>query len=90
MQMDRLSRLTDVIYIHVDLSVLDPAEIPGHPHTFPDGPSSQQLAAALEIIFHYQKTAALGIASFPDDPEDITSKAAYRLIEGAIRGIKNR
>jgi len=89
-QMDRLSRLTDVIYIHIDLSVLDPAEIPGHPHAFPDGPSSQQLAASLEVMFHYPKTAALGIASFPENPEDITSKASYRLIEGAIRGIRNR
>lgn len=89
-QMDRLSRLTDVIYIHVDLSVLDPAEIPGHPHAYPDGPSSQQLASALEVMFNYPKTAAIGIASFPDDPQEITSKAAYRLIEGAIRGIKNR
>ena len=89
-QMDRLSRLTDVIYIHVDISVLDPAEIPGHPFASPDGPSSQQLAAALEVMFKYPKTAAIGIASFPDDPQEITSKAAYRLIEGAIRGIKNR
>jgi len=89
-QMDRLSRLTDVIYIHVDLSVLDPAEIPDHPHAFPDGPSSQQLAASLEVMFSYPKAAALGIASCPDNPEDITTKAAYRLIEGAIQGVKNR
>ena len=89
-QMDRLSRLTDVIYIHIDLSVLDPAEIPGHPHAFPDGPSSQQLAASLEVMFHYPKTAALGIASFPENPKDITSNAAYRLIESAIRGVRNR
>ncbi len=89
-QMERLSRLTDVIYIHVDLSVLDPAEIPGHPHAFPDGPSSQQLAATLEVMFNFPKTAALGIASCPDNPEDITSNAAYRLIESAIRGIRNR
>ena len=89
-QMERLSRLTDVIYIHVDLSVLDPAEIPKHPHAYPDGPSSQQLAASLEVMFSYPKTAALGIASCPDNPEDITTNAAYRLIEGAIQGVKNR
>ncbi|MFC2160758.1 arginase family protein [Acidobacteriota bacterium] len=90
LQMDRLNRLTDIIYIHVDLSVLDPAEIPGHPHLFPDGPSSQQLSAALEIMFSYSKTAALGMASFPDDSGEITSTAAYRLIEAAIEGIKKR
>lgn len=90
LQMDRLSRLTDVIYTHVDLSVLDPAEIPGHPNASPDGPSSQQLSAMLELVFSYSKTAAIGIASFPENPEDITTKAAYRLIEGAIKGVKNR
>jgi len=89
-QMERLSLLTDVIYIHVDISVLDPAEIPGHPHAFPDGPSSQQLAASLEVMFNFPKTAALGIASFPDNPEGVTSKAAHRLIEGAVRGVKSR
>ncbi len=89
-QMDRLSRLTDVIYIHVDLSVLDPVEIPGHPHAFPDGPSSRQLAASLEVMFSYPKASSLGIASCPDNPEKITTEAAYRLIEGAIQGIKNR
>ena len=88
--MERLSRLTDVIYIHVDLSVLDPAEIPDHPHAFPDGPSSRQLAASLAVMFSYPKAAALGIASCPDNPEDITTKAAYRLIEGALQGVKNR
>ncbi|MCJ7582242.1 MAG: arginase family protein [Candidatus Aminicenantes bacterium] len=89
-QMDRLSQLVDVIYIHVDMSVLDPAEIPDHPHIFPDGPSSQQLAATLEVMFSYSKTAAFGIASFPENPQDITSRAANRLIEGSIKGIKNR
>lgn len=89
-QMDRLNQLTDIIYIHVDMSVLDPPEIPDFPHIFPDGPSSQQLAATLEIMFSYAKTAAIGIASFPENPKDITSKAAFRLIEGAIKGVKNR
>ena len=88
--MDRLSRLTDVIYVHVDLSVLDPKEIPGSSRAFPDGPSSQELAAALKVMFIYPKTAALGIASCPEDPQDITLKAAYRLIEGSLQGVKNR
>ncbi len=89
-QMDRLSRLTDIFYIHVDLSVLDPPELPGHPHPVPDGPTSTELAACLETMFKYKKAAAIGIASLPDDPEEISLKAAYRLIEGAIKGVKSR
>jgi arginase family enzyme len=29
-QMDRLSRITDLIYIHIDTDVLNPEEMPGH------------------------------------------------------------
>ncbi len=89
-QMQRLSRLTDIIYVHVDLSVLDPAEIPGHPRLVEGGPSSQELAACLEVMFRYPKVAALGIASMPENPAEISVRAANRLVEGAVLGIKNR
>ena len=89
-QMKRLSELTDIIYIHVDLSVLDPQEVPGHPHAAADGPSSQELSAFLETIYKYPKAAALGIASMPENPEEVTLQAAYRLIAGAMQGIKSR
>jgi len=89
-QMKRLSRLTDVIYVHVDLSVLDPAEIPNRPHAAPDGPTSAELAACLKLMFQHNKAAALGIASCPDNPQPITLRAANRLIEGAIQGVKTR
>ena len=29
-QLDRLNRLTDKIYVHIDLDVLDPREVMGH------------------------------------------------------------
>ena len=50
-QMRRLSQLTDLIYIHVDMDVLDPREVAGHPLTVPDGPTSLELAAALREMF---------------------------------------
>lgn len=90
-QMDRLSRLTDIIYIHIDMDVLDPPEVMGHPLTVPNGPTSQELADALEIMFTYEKSAALGIASLPeDDKDDLSLTAAYNLIQGAVRGIQKR
>ncbi len=91
-QMERLSRLTDLIYIHIDLDVLDPQEIMGHPLTVPNGPTSEELGAALEVMFRYEKAAALGIASYPahDDPDNVTLKAVYRLIVGAIKGLQAR
>ncbi len=92
-QMERLSRLTEIIYIHIDMDVLDPGEVAGHPLTAPAGPTSQELAAALEVMFQHEKAAAIGIASLPFGERDkdlISLKAAYRLIEGAIKGIQKR
>jgi arginase family enzyme len=33
-----LNRLTDKIYIHIDMGVLDPREVMGHGNKVPDGP----------------------------------------------------
>jgi arginase len=92
-QMERLSLLTDIIYIHVDMDVLAPEEVRGHGLTAPDGPTSWELAACIETIFTYEKAAAIGIASTPygpRDPEHKSRQAAIRLIEGAVKGVKKR
>ena len=91
--MDRLSALVDLIYIHVDMDVLAPEEVRGHGLTAPNGPTSYELAACIELMFTYPKTAAIGIASTPygpRDPQHISRKAAVRLIEGAVKGVKKR
>ena len=49
-QMVRLSDLTDKIYIHIDMDVLDPREVYGHGLTVPGGPTSEELAAVLTVI----------------------------------------
>jgi arginase len=85
-QMNRLSSLVDLIYIHIDMDVLDPREVAGHPLTVPDGPTSEELGAALTEMFRYEKAAALGIASTPW----LSRQAAYNLIRGAIEGVKQR
>jgi arginase len=92
-QMDRLSEISDLIYIHIDMDVLDPAEVPGHPLTVPNGPTSLELAAALTEMFRYPKVAALGIASTPwgpRDPDGLSLRAAYNLIAGAVKGVQSR
>jgi hypothetical protein len=92
-QMDRLSRLTDVVYVHVDMDVLDPSEVSGHPLTVPAGPTSGELAAAIRKIFKYPKAAAIGIASIPfgeRDQEGLSLRAAYCLIEASVQGLRDR
>lgn len=92
-QMERLSELVDKIYVHIDMDVLDPEEVAGHPLTVPNGPTSEELAGALREMFRYEKASALGIASTPwgeRDPERLSRQAAYNLIRGAIQGVQER
>lgn len=91
-QLDRLSRLTDKIYVHIDMDVLDPKEVSGHQNKVPNGPSSEQLARLFEEIFkRYPKASAIGFATIPSTDEGGLSIAALnRMIEGAIKGLKAR
>jgi arginase len=92
-QMARLGRLVDVVYVHVDMDVLDPAEVSGHPLTAPEGPTSRELASAIRKMFGHPKAAAIGIASIPfgeRDKEGHSLQAAYRLIEAAVQGAQSR
>jgi arginase len=92
-QIERLSELTDVIYVHIDMDVLDPREVSGHPLTVSDGPTSLELAGALTEMFRFDKVAALGIASTPAnerDPGGLSMAAAYNLVDGALAGVRQR
>ena len=92
-QMKRLSSLTDVIYVHVDMDVLDPPEVAGHPLTVPGGPTSAELAAAVTQMFRHEKAAAFGVASTPSgdhDRDGRSRQAAYNLILGALKGVQLR
>lgn len=88
----RLGEVADLIYVHIDLDVLDPPEIPGHPLTAPNGPTSQELADALTIMFEHPKAVALGLASYPhtDDPGGVTIRAINRLVDGTLAGLAAR
>ena len=92
-QFAALADEVDVVYVHVDMDVLEPDEVPGHGLTVPDGPSSKALAAAIGVMFENPKTVALGIASTPSfnrDPDGVSRQAALNLIEGAIKGAQAR
>ena len=92
-QFAALADEVDVVYVHVDMDVLEPDEVPGHPLTVADGPSSKDLAAAISVMFENPKTVALGIASTPSfnrDRDGVSRQAALNLIEGAIKGAQAR
>ena len=91
-QLDRLSRITDKIYVHIDMDVLDPREVEGHQNKVPGGPTSEELARLFEMIFtRYPKAAAIGFATIPARDEGGLSIAALnRMILGAARGLQAR
>jgi len=91
-QLDRLSRLVDKIYVHIDMDVLDPREVMGHQNKVPNGPSSEQLARLFEAIFaRYPKAVTIGFATIPStDDGGLSLAAVNRMIEGAVRGVMTR
>jgi len=91
-ELDRLSELTDKIYVHIDMDVLDPVEVMGHHNKVPNGPSSEQLAALFEMIFtRYPKASGIGFATIPPEDEGGLSIAAVnRMIVGAVKGVQAR
>jgi arginase len=91
-QLDRLSRTTDKLYVHIDMDVLDPREVMGHGNKVPGGPSSDELAKLFELIFRrYPTASAIGFATIPSTDEGGLSIAAVnRMIAGAVRGVSAR
>jgi arginase len=91
-QLDRLSRTTDRIYIHIDMDVLDPREVSGHGNKVPGGPGSEELARLFEQIFtRYPTASAIGFATIPaDDPGGLSLAAVNRMIAAAVRGVQAR
>jgi arginase len=91
-QMDRLAKIADTIYVHADIDVLDPKEIPGHVLPAEGGPTVAELGPVLETMFRYPKVAGLGIAGYPvgRDPKGIALKTVYGLVIHAVKGVNNR
>lgn len=91
-QLDRLNRISDKIYVHIDMDVLDPREVMGHQNKVPNGPSSEELARLFEQIFtRYEKASAIGFATIPaSDEGGLALAAVNRMIAGAVRGVMAR
>ena len=91
-EINRLAALTDLIYIHIDLDVIDASEMPGHTTPADNGPTAVELSKTLETMFKHPKVTALGLASYPGakDTDQIGLRSTLKLVEGAVKGIKSR
>jgi len=91
-QLDRLARITDKLYVHIDMDVLAEREVMAHQNKVPGGPSSQELADLFEKIFaRYPTASAIGFATIPSPDEGGVALAAVnRMTMAAVRGVKAR
>ncbi|MFC2165077.1 arginase family protein [Acidobacteriota bacterium] len=88
----KLADRVDVVYIHIDLDVLDGPDIPGHTFMVPEGPTPSELAKALKYMMRHPKVGGLGIASFPT-PEETRAKSmasTLEVIKGGLTGLQDR
>ena len=90
--LQRLSDRVDVIYLHIDLDILDATEIPGSFFEVSGGPTADQLAEPVRLLMRNPKVGALGIASFPTAEEGRTRSmaSAMTLIRAAMTGLRER
>jgi len=88
----KLCDRVDVVYIHIDLDVLDAPDIPGHTFQIPNGPNPTQLGNALKYMMQNPKVGALGIASFPTQEEVRTKSlgSTLEVIKGGLLGLQSR
>ena len=87
--MDKLSAREDVIYIHIDLDILDPQAAPAAGLPSPGGVTGHQLGEALKIMMSYPKVKALAAVSYraDADPDKKTMKEVMDVILGGTDGL---
>jgi arginase len=83
---DRLAADTDLLYVHIDLDILDRDLIPAHMAQEPGGPNVEQVVAALDRIFATGKVEAFALVSlYAFLPEgDKSVEAAKAILKPAV------
>ncbi len=87
--MQALSERSDLIYIHIDLDILDPSVAPAAGLPSPGGLTGAQLGAALGEMMAYPKVAALAVVSYRADADSDggTGKEVMATILGGTAGL---
>jgi arginase len=77
---DRLAAETDLLYLHIDLDILDEELIPAHMAKEPDGPSVAQTVAAVERVLDTGRVEAFALVSlyamFPEGEKSVAAATA--------------
>lgn len=89
--MESLSAREDLVYVHVDLDILDPSMAPAAGLPSPGGLTGEQLGQALKALLQYPKVAALALVSYgaDRDRDGGTMKEVVRAILLATSGLRS-
>ena len=90
--LEHLSQREDMIYVHVDLDILDPSVAPAAGLPTPGGLTGAQLGRALAEMLAYPKVKALALVSYNNDA-DKTSQTLEEVLEAitlATKGLAQR
>ena len=81
----RLARQTDLLYVHLDVDVLNPDAARGFNLPVPGGPDAEELAEMVALAMRAGTVAALGIAAYNSsrDADGRTVRAILHMVEAA-------
>jgi arginase len=85
--MEYLTGRQDIVYVHVDLDILDPVYAPAAGLPSQGGLTGEQLGEALHAMLAYPKTQALAVVSYQADADKDgrTQEEVLRAVLGALR-----
>lgn len=85
--LEELNDLAKVVYLHLDLDVLDPQENPANYFPAPGGLSVDMVEEMIELVRSRFVIGAIGVASYDPayDPHNHTVKAGMRLMAAALK-----
>jgi arginase len=84
--LEKLAREVDQVYLHIDIDVHDPEEVPANHYNAPGGLSSGEVREAIALIGRHIKVVGGGISSYDPsfDPEGKTAEVAVGVFESMI------
>jgi arginase len=77
----------DLLYLHIDSDILDESLVPNHRTREPNGPSMQQVHAAIDIVMATGKVAALAVVSVYGEGagSEVSIASGIELIRGGLQ-----
>lgn len=82
-----LAQKCDLIYLHIDIDILDESYVPNHETREPDGATMEEVLTAVNIVMATQKVATLAVVSVYGTGEgyEISQTSGIELIRGSLQ-----